>query len=700
MRKSILVLLTGVVMALLGGRPRARADEGMWLFNALPVEKLKKDHGFTPTKDWLDHVQKASVRIGNLGSGSFVSPHGLVMTNHHVALDTLEKLSSKEKDYVADGFLAKTQDDEVKSKDLELNVLMSIEDVTKDVQAAVKDGMSPAEAFAARRAVISRIEAQSEKETKLRSQVVTLYQGGMYHLYRFKRYDDVRLVFAPEMQAAFFGGDADNFNYPRYCLDVAFFRVYEDGKPATIEHYLKWSKAGARDGELIFVSGNPGRTNRGSTVAELKYLRDIGYPFLLRRLYRWEVMANVFSGRGEEQARIAKDFLFSVANSRKARDGGLAGLLDPRVMSRKEAEEKKIRDAVATHPELKEASKAWNLVAQAQQVRAQNIQNYTLFEAGGAFNTTLFGYARRLVRAADEFAKPNEKRLTGYTDADKKNLELELFSTEPVYPEFEIVKLANSLTWLCEQVGYENKSVQAILNGKSPDERATELIQGSKLTKVAERKKLYEGGKEAVAASQDPMIVLARMVDPYSRKVRKVIETQVEEPQRQAYDQIAKAKFALYGPTFYPDATFTPRLSFGIVKGYEEEGKELPFETTFAGLYKHAAEHGNKDVFALPSRLAKGKNKLHLKTPFNFVCTADIIGGNSGSPVINKEGEVVGLIFDGNLQSLVWDFLYTDVQGRSIAVHSQGLLEALGALYGAEDLVNEIRGAAVKEGLQ
>jgi hypothetical protein len=614
------------------------------------------------------------------------------MTNHHVGLNTLQKISSKDKDYVKDGFYARNREDEVPSKDLELNVLMNIEDVTERVKAALKPGMSPEEAFKARRAVIARIEKESLENTKLRSNVISLYQGNQYHLYRFKRYTDVRLVFAPEQQIAFYGGDPDNFEYPRYDLDICLFRVYENDKPAKVEHYLKWSKGGAKENELVFVSGHPGHTDRMNTVAELEYLRDIGFPFLLQRLNRLEVALSAFSGRSAENAREAKDLLFGVQNSRKARVGGLAGLLDPELMNRKKEAEKALRDAVAKDPKLGIITDAWDRIAAAQKVRAANIRKFTVLEGAAGFNSTLFGYARTLVRAAEEFPKPNDQRLEEYTDSDKASLELRLLAAPPIYPHFEQVKLADGLTFLCEQLGDDDPLVQKVLAGKSPTERAAELIQGTRLQDVEQRKQLYERGKSAVDSSDDALIQLARLVDPESRAVRKVMDTEVEEVRRQAYDQLAKAKFAVEGTNTYPDATFTLRLAFGTVKGYEEAGKHIPFETHFAGLYERAQEHHNRPPFDLPRRWVERKDRLDLQTPFNFVLTADIIGGNSGSPVINKEAEVVGLIFDGNIQSLVLDFMFSEKQARAVAVHSQGIIEALRKVYDAGALADEMTG--------
>ena len=666
------------------------ADEGLWLFNNPPKQHLKDKHNFDAPQTWYDHLQKSSVRFNAGGSGSFVSADGLVMTNHHVGLGALGKLSSKGKDYVKDGFYAKTLADEFKAVDEELNVLMEIVDVTKEVKAAVTPDMPAEKAFEARRGVIAKIEADSEKTTGYRSNVITLYQGGQYHLYRFKVYRDVRLVFAPEQQIAFYGGDPDNFAFPRYDLDVCLFRVYEDDKPAKIEHYLKWSKDGVKDNELIFVSGHPGHTDRLNTVADLEYLRDVGFPFIMQRLNRLEVMLSIYKERGEEYERQCKDTLFSIANSRKARDGGLAGLQDPAMMAKKVAQEKSLRAAVAKNPELRDVEGAWDVIAKVQKVRAANIKRYTMIEGGSGFNSLLFTYARTLVRAADEFPKPNEQRLSEFGDSDKKSLEQKLFSKRPLYKEFELAKLSDSLAWLCEIVGYKDPLVQKVLAGKSPRERAAELIQGTTLFDPAERQKLYDGGKTSVDASSDAMILLAKLMDSDSRAVRKIIENQVAEPKEQAYDKIAKAKFAVEGTNAYPDATFTLRLSFGTVKGYVEEGQKIPFETTMAGLYDKAKEQNNKFPYDLPQRWIERKDKLNLKTPFNFVNTADIIGGNSGSPVVNRDGEVVGLIFDGNIQSLVWDFVYTDTVARSVAVSSQAIPEALRAVYDAAPLAAEL----------
>jgi hypothetical protein len=691
--KIALLSLTALALAAV-----ARADEGMWLFSNPPRKLLEDKYKFDPTDKWLEHVQKSSVRFDSGGSGSFVSPDGLVMTNHHVGLTVLQQISKPGgKDYVKDGFYADTPDKEVKAEQEELNVLMKIEDVTARVNAAVKAGMAPEKAAEARRAVMAEIEKEGlDKAEKgglkpAHTEVVTLYQGGQYHLYTYKKYTDVRLVFAPEQQIAFFGGDPDNFEYPRYDLDICFFRAYEDGKPVKVEHYLKWSKDGAKDNELVFVSGHPGRTDRLDTVAELEYQRDRIYPFSLQLLNRLEVAYSVYGGRSEENARRAKRDLFSVQNSRKAREGGLGGLLDPSVMNKKRDQEEKLRFAVKGKADLKDAAGAWDKIAEAQKVLGQNSLRYNMLEGARGFNSHLFSFARTLLRAGEELPKPNGERLREFRDSNLASLKDALFSKEPIYDDFEIMKLANSLTFLASRLGGDSDIVKKVLAGKSPQERAAELVNGTRLKDPELRKKLYDGGKAAVDAAHDPMIELARTIDPTARAVRKIVEAQGEVKQ-QAYAQIAKAKFAIEGTSAYPDATFTLRLAFGVVKGYEENGKHVPFETTFAGLYERSAEHHNQPPFDLPERWVKYKDKLDLKTPLNFVCTADIIGGNSGSPVVNRDAELVGIIFDGNLQSLVLDFAYTEEQARAVSVHSRGIMEALRKVYDAGKLADEITG--------
>ena len=690
-RLTLCSFATVSVMILL--QPRASiADEGMWLFNQSPRKQLQEKYGFDPTDAWLEHLQKSAVRFNSGGSGSFVSAGGLVMTNHHVGADSLYKLSTAEKDLLKSGFHARTHAEEMKCVDLELNVLVNIDDVTDRVNAAVKPGMDAAAAQTARRAVRNTIEKESLDKTGLRSDVVTLFQGARYNLYRYKKYTDVRLVFAPEKDIAFFGGDPDNFEYPRYDLDISFFRVYENDKPIKPEHHLNWSKAGAIDEELIFVAGHPGRTNRLNTVAHLDFLRDRVYPNTLDMLRRREVLLRTFSERGLENARRAQDELFGYQNSRKARLGALAGLQDPAIIEAKRKAERSLRQAVANDPKLRDARDAWDEVVKALAAWNQIFVDYELYERGQAFNTELFTIARMLVRLSDESAKPNADRLREYAEAGLDSLKQHLFSEAPVYPDLETVKLTDSLGYLLERAGAENPFVKQIMADMSPSARAAQLVAGTKLADVKVRKQLAEGGKRAIESSDDPMIALARTVDGPARKVRKTYEDKVEEPLRQAYAKVAQARFAIEGDTTYPDATFTLRLAYGQVKGYEDAGKKLPAWTTIGGAYRHVEAHGGLPPFALPASWIKDQDKLNLETPFNFVSTADIIGGNSGSPVVNRAGELVGIIFDGNIQSLVLDFVYTDKEARAISVHSSAILEALRKVYSAGTLVDELTG--------
>lgn len=673
---------------------RAAADEGMWLFNAPPLGPLKQHYGFEPSAAWLEKLQKSSVRFNSGGSGSFVSAEGLVITNHHVGADALQKFGDAQHNYLRDGFYAKTRAEEKRCLDLELNVLMSIEDVTARVNAAVKPDLSAEQALLARRAVIAAVEKESQEKTGLRSDVVTLFQGGLYHLYRFKRYTDVRLVFAPEQQIAFYGGDPDNFEYPRFDLDVCIFRAYENDQPVRLENYLRFSPNGPADGELTFVSGHPGRTDRQLAVSELADARDRTIPRILARLYRREVLLTAYSARSLENARKAREDLFGIQNSRKAREGQLGGLVDPEFFGRLQDREAKLRDAFAHAENGKYAAAlgAYERIERAGSIQRVNAKMFDLFEGArgaGAFNSTLFRIARTLVRAGAERPKPNGERLPEFRDSGKASLELRLFSEEPLYDDYETLLLTDSLTDLVGQFGAGDPLVQTVLDGKSPHDRAAELVAGTKLKDVALRKKLYEGGADAVRDARDPMLDLAAAIDGTARAARKVQDEQ-DEVQRQAYGEIAAARFALEGANTYPDATFTLRLSYGPVKGYTEDGQPVPSMTTFGGLYARGEEHQNQPPFDLPPRWLERRAKLDMGTPFNFVSTADIIGGNSGSPVVNKANEFVGIIFDGNIQSLPLDFAYTEKEARAVSVDSRAILEALRQVYDAGALADEL----------
>jgi hypothetical protein len=676
-------------LAVTGAALVARADDGMWLLNNPPLAQLKERYGFEPTAAWLEHVQKSSVRFNNGGSGSFASADGLVVTNHHVASDSIYKLSTKERDLLKQGFLAKTRAEELKCVDLELNVLMSIEDVTAKVNAAVKPEMSAAEALAARNAARAAIEKESLEQTGLRSDIVTLYQGAQYHLYRYKVYTDVRLVWAPEEQAAFFGGDPDNFEYPRFNLDVTLFRVYENGQPAKVEHFFKWNPAGTKEGDLVFLTGHPGSTQRLITMAELEYARDIQVPASLRWLKSREVLMNAYAKRAPENARRAQDDLRGIENSRKVWDGRIAGLLDPALIAGKQAEEDALRQFAKDKPELG-AADAWDKIAAAQQVIAQNAVRTNFLENYG-FSSELFTIARRLARSATERAKPNGERLTEYRDSAKKTFELALFSAKPIYPDLEQVKLEHFLTTLAMELGANDPAVKIALGGKSPSVRAAELVSGTKLADVEVRKQLYAQDAAAIAQSADPMIQLALAIDGVARAARKTIEQQ-GEIKSQAHARIAKVRYAKDGDKVSPDATFTLRLSYGAVKGVDVGGQKIPAYTQLGGLYTRAAERDNTPPFNVPASWEQAKGRLALDTPFNFISTNYSIGGNSGSPTINRNAEFIGIIFDGNIHTLVWNYAYTETQARSVSVDVRGILETMRKIYGADALVAELLG--------
>jgi hypothetical protein len=663
------------------------AEEGMWTFDNPPTKLVQDKYNFAITQQWLDHVRLSSVRLNDGGSGSFVSPTGLLLTNHHVALGQLQKNSTPERDYVKSGFYARTSAEEIKSPDLEVNVLVSMENVTARVQDALKGARNPEQEFAKRKDVIAAIERESLDKTGFRSDVVTLYQGGEYWLYRYKKYTDVRIVFAPEQQIAFFGGDPDNFTYPRYDLDFALFRVYENGQPIRSENFLKWNPKGAADGELVFVSGHPGSTQRLDTLAQLEFERDLLEPAILK-IYRSRIDAlKKYSATSPEAARRALSQIFSLENSVKAYDGRLKGLQDKRVMDAKRADEAKFRAQVAANPQWKASyGNAWDQIAAAEK-KAQTRFKEQYFHG---LNSSLASLAQQIVQYVAEIKKPDGERLAGYHESQLESLRLSLFSPAPIYPDMEIARITGALELDLAEAGPNDPWVKMVLNGKSPHEVATELVNGTKLTDADVRKKLIEGGESAVAASTDSMIVLARKLDPVRRELTKWLEDNVQSVEQRAGEQLGKARFAAFGKSTYPDATFTLRLSYGQVKGYPMNGTIAPPMTTMYGLYDRSASFGNTGAFELPQRYVDGRTKLDLSTPFNFVSSNDIIGGNSGSPVVNKNGEIVGLIFDGNIESLVGDFVYEGETNRAVAVHTAAITETLRKLYGAEALANEL----------
>jgi len=675
------------------------ADEGMWLFSSPPVEQIRQRYGMTLTPEWLDHVQRSSVRFSSGGSGAFVSGKGLVLTNHHVGADAIQKLSSARRDLLAGGFVAQMPSDELPCLDLELNVLISIDDVSARVEAAVEPAMSAAEAFAARRSMLAAIEQESTAATGLRSDVVTLWQGGAYHLYRSKKYTDVRLVFAPEQQIAFFGGDADNFEFPRFNLDICLFRVYENGRPAETPHHLSWARRSVAAGDAVFVAGHPGHTDRGATLAELASLRDVRIPCDLRILTRLESTLGSYAVRGPEERRHAMQDLRGVENGRKARSGILAGLLDPRIMARKREAEQTLRQALET--DTGRDASPFVRIETAQRTIDAILERHRYLEGGAGFNSDYFRNARTLLRAAAERPKASGDRLREYRDSNLASLELQLFSEKPLHDALETVKLADSLTALATTLGADDELVVAVLDGLSPGDRAAAAVAGCELgrragepTRRDRRRELSIGGAVAVAASTDPMLAIAQTVDAESRRLRGIVEA-AEETKKQAHAEITRFRLAREGQALPPDATFTLRLASGIVVGGTQGGVRYPAITTYAGLFARADEKLETPPFDLPPRWRDARPRLDgdrafLATGFNFASTADIIGGNSGSPVINPAGELVGVIFDGNIDSLVLDVIYDDTKARAVAVDASGIIAALRDVYAASALLDEL----------
>ncbi|MGO8731270.1 MAG: S46 family peptidase [Terriglobia bacterium] len=687
--RRVWILLTLAIWALLG-ISLSLADEGMWTFDNPPIKQLKERYGFEPTREWLDHVRLSSVRFNDGGSGSFVSPRGLVLTNHHVALTQLEKVSSPAKDYVKDGFFARTEAEELKCPDLEVNVLVAMEDVTPRVLSAVEPGMTGEAALKARKAAMAKIEKESLERTGLRSDVIPLYQGGEYWLYQYKKYTEMRLVFAPEQQIAFFGGDPDNFTFPRHDLDFALFRVYENGKPVENKYYLKWNAKGADDGELVFVSGHPGSTSRLETMTQIETERDYDLPLVLKVLNRRVETARRYGAQGPEQARQAARIIFFTENSLKVFKGRAQGLADKALAAKMHKDEASFRALVASQPEWENAyGGAWDAIAQAEMKHRHMLKTYRLYSLRWS---RLAEIALNIVQYAAEVKKPDGERLEGYHDSQLDSLRFRLFSPAPIYPGYDAAMLEGALQLCLEELSVNHPFIKAVLGARTPAEVAKVAVEGTKLADPAYRKSLVDGGEAAIQASSDPMMGLARTIDPFDRRRIKAFEDNVESVETPAGEKIGQARFAVYGKSLYPDATFTLRLAYGAVKGYPMNGTQAPPMTTFYGLYDRAYSFGLKPPYNLPARYLERRTRLYLAGPLDFVNTCDIIGGNSGSPVINRQGELVGLIFDGNIESLVGDYVYNEVNNRAVAVHSGAIIEALRELYDASSLADELEG--------
>ena len=683
--------LAAIIPCLLVFASGAFAGEGMWTPDNLPKAELKTKYKFEPANGWAEHAQRAALRLAGGCSGSFVSPTGLVLTNHHCVNSCVQQLSTKDKDFIKSGFYAKEEKDEVKCPEIELNRLDEISDVTARVKKAT-EGKSGADYSKAEKAVKSDIEKEcaGNDAANTRCDVVTLYHGGVYDVYKYHRYQDVRLVFAPELAMAFFGGDPDNFNFPRYDLDMGVLRAYENDRPAVVKDFFPFSKAGAENGEMTVTVGNPGGTDRQLTIAQLETTRDLDLIPALMQLSERRGLLEQFRSENAENHRIAQSDLFGVENSYKALRGRLLALQTPEVFDLKRKQEAELRDYVNADAARKaKYGAAWDEIAKAE-VTYRTLE--TRFK-NSSVGSRYFAYARTLVRGAEERKKPNAERLREFTDSRLPSLTQNLFSTAPVYPNYEKVKTAFSLTKVREQLGADDAFVKKLLGKESPDAMAARLVDGTKLGDVAERKRLWEGGADAVAKSDDPFIVLARNIDPEARAIRKEMEDKVESVIDKNSELIAAARFEKYGTSVYPDATFTQRFSFGEVKGWEVKGKFVQPFTDFAGAFARATGF---EPFALPQTWLDAQKSLNMKQRFNFVTTNDIIGGNSGSPMINRNAEVVGLVFDGNIESLGGEYWFDERVNRTVAVHSGAILEALHKVYKADRVAKELEAARKK----
>jgi len=660
----------------------------MWTFDAPPIDYWRRTYGFAPDQKWLDHVRLASVRLPNC-SASFVSSKGLVMTNHHCGRECTASSSPPDSNYIQTGFAARTLADEKKCAGLYVDQLQSIQNVTDRVRGAIT-GKTPGEQAAQRSAIISQIQTECNQQTQLNCQVVSLYQGGIYSVYRYRRFNDIRLVMAPEGDIAFFGGDPDNFTYPRYDLDLTLLRVYENGQPYTPTDYLKWSAAGANENDLVFVVGNPGSTGRLNTIAQMEYLRDVGYPASLAAYKRLLATYSTLEQTDTSAARRYQNDVFGVANSQKAVTGYRAGLLDTAAMAKKRAFEQDLRARIAADPALRaQYGGTWDAIAAAQRELGTFSPQLRYYGFGGGSQLLQLGAG--LVRVAAFVNAPDSARLPQYRGQGLTNIKNQLLAPAPIDTAFERLAIAAQLRAAQSELPANDPFLRVALAGQTPEARAAALVRGTRIADQAVRQQLIQGGQAAIESSTDPIIVLARAIDPLNRQqlaranaLNAIITANSEK--------IGQAMFAAYGTTLPPDATFTLRISDGVVKSFPSNGTIAPFKTTFYGLYERSAAFDDKFPFKLPQRWVARKANLNLSTPYNFVSTNDIIGGNSGSPVINKNAEVVGLVFDSNIEGVSNRFIFSSEVGRTVSVHSAGIVEALRKMYDGARIADELQG--------
>jgi hypothetical protein len=678
-------------LAALASLPAA-ADEGMWTFDNPPREAIAAKYGVRLEPAWFDRVRLATVRLEGGCTGSFISAEGLVLTNHHCGEECIAQNSTPDNDLVSNGFYAGTRDKELRCQEEAISVLVGTENVTDKVAAATA-GLSAEAAGEARRAELTRLEQACEeasrksKDGALKCERVSLYQGGQYWLYKYRRYEDVRLVFAPERDIAAFGGDPDNFQFPRWCLDMSILRVYENGRPAKTPNRLRFDWDGANPGDAVFVSGHPGNTDRLLTVAQLETQRQTFLPFWLLRFAELRGRLLQYSKTGEEPRRTAENYLNVVENSIKVRRKQFDALLEPALIEAAGEKEGALRDAVAADPALADTASAWDDIAKAQLVWRDMLVPYTFLEGAAGFNTTLFGYARAIVRAAQERTRENAARLPEYTEARLPAVVQTLQAATPIYPDFEIVRLSFALERMREWLGPDDPMVRQVFGRESPDTLAAKLVRETALADPAARIALYQGSKAAVDASQDPMIRLAAAVDPTARALRKRYEEQVEGPEDRGQEAIARARFAVYGTSIYPDATFTLRLSYGAMKGWKEKGEDVRPWTELGRAFERAT---GEPPFRIPPRWLAARDRLDMTTRANFTTDNDIVGGNSGSPMIGADSRIVGLAFDGNIHSISGSYWFDERFNRSIGVHPAFIRTALEQVYDAKALLAEI----------
>lgn len=664
------------------------ADEGMWTLDNLPEERLKEKYDFKANPTWVKKVQLSSVRLANGCSGSFISKEGLLMTNHHCARGCIQNLSSKKNDFISSGFHAKARGDEKKCPAFEVNRLVDVSDVTENILEATKDkeGKAYSDAKKAKMAELEKACAKNSED--YRCDTVSLYHGGEYKLYKYRRYQDVRLVFAPEDSIAAFGGDPDNFNFPRYSMDMTFLRVYEKGKPLENKYWFPWAEEGAKKGDMTFITGHPGSTDRLLPTSMLKYYRDHRLVESLIRLAEMRGLLDQYAKKSKEAARISRGHLKGVENGFKALTGRLKALNDDEFFTQLLKKERDLKYRVRRNRWYKNKyGDAWKNIEKAIE-RKKNLEDEFSHIAFSNYGTKLFSYARTLVQYAEEIEKPNKKRFREFTDAKLPRTKQYLFSKAPIYKDFERTLMEHSLTKMREHLSPDHSFVKLALGKQSPEELSQELVKKTKLDDVAYRKKLFEGGKKAILSSKDPMIEFAIKLDDEARKYRKIEEEEISPIFSKNQEKIAKAIFDIYGKDNYPDATFSLRLSYGQVKGFPDNGKYVEPTTEIAGVFKRAT---GREPFDLPKSWIKNEKSLDKNTPFNFVSTNDIIGGNSGSPVINRKAEIIGLVFDGNIYSLGGAYGFDEKQNRAVSVHGDLILEALEKVYKADTLVEEIK---------